>query len=224
VGCRPPGHLFVKRPPAVQRSPAQERVVSPLPAALFSAFGAIAATALLAGDIKRLALALGAIATAILSTRLFELSWLARLEERYATSAHLARRLRRGARCRRVIRRSVPHVAVVTRVTAGLLATVVALLVGAGVGGLSLPLHDPPWWLVAARVATHTLSYIAVLAAGFVWVARSCIRSGDNAAASPHCASPVVSSADLASRFAREDALTVAGALWLLSFAVVALA
>ena len=102
--------------------------------------------------------------------------------------------------------------------------TVVVLLVGAAAGGLSLPLHDPPWWLVAARVATHALGYLAVLAAGFVWVARSAIREWDKAAASRLCASPVVSSADLASRFAREDALTVAGALWLLSFAVVALA
>ena len=101
----------------LQLWPAQERVVSPVPALLFGAFAAIAAAALLTGDIKRLALAAGAIATSILSTRLLELSWLARLEERYATSAHLARRLRRRARCRRVIRRSVPHVAVVARVT-----------------------------------------------------------------------------------------------------------
>ena len=178
----------------------------------------VAAAAACSGDLKRLAAMLTLISGAILGQRFMTLSWLAQLDERYTASAFVERRMRWRHARRQWVRRIAPGTSTIARVAIGLLASVVAIVAFADAYGWALPAQHPPTWLLVVRVTTHALCYLAFAALCFSIVARTCIRDWDQAAASPLCGSAIISSADLAARFAREDAITIAGILWVLSF------
>jgi hypothetical protein len=179
---------------------------------LFGLTGAVAGSAFLRGDVRLLALAVATLGAVATWRDLFEAAWVARIDERYATSRLVAVRLRWRGRRRERVRRSLPAARVTARVSSVVLG--VTLATALGLTGGSVP-ADPPAWLEAVRVATHALSFVAMASLAFVVIATRCVGDWDRAAASPLCPSPIVSGRELAARLSREQASAVARMLLL---------
>jgi hypothetical protein len=210
-------------PQLQQLWPAQERVLSPVALVVIGAPAALVGGALLSGDPRLLALALAGLAAAIGDQRFFTVAWVARLDERFAMSTFVERRLRRRARRRDRIRRLLPAAKAVARRASILVAVAASVAIAAGLAGFVPPASDPPLLLELARVMTYTLSLTAFASFTFVAFAKPLVRDWDEAAGSAPCGSAVVSGAQLASRLEADAAVTAARVLGVLAFAVAAL-
>lgn len=209
--------------PKLQVWPVQERVLSPVALVVIGAPAALVGGALLSRDLKLLALALAAFAAAIGDKRFFTVEWVARLDERFATSTFVERRLRRRARRRDGIRRLLPAAKTVARWTSIMVAVTASFAIAAGLAGFVPPASDPPLMLELVRVMTYTLSLTAFASVTFVVFAKQSIGDWDQAAESALCASGVVSGAQLASRLEGDAAVTAARVLGTLAFVVAVL-
>jgi hypothetical protein len=125
--------------PQLQLWPAQERVLSPVALVVIGAPTALVGGALLSGDLRLLALAIAALAAAIGDKRFFTVEWVARLDERFATSTFVKRRLRRRARRRDLIRCLLPAAKAVARWAGILVAGVASVAIAAGLAGFVPP-------------------------------------------------------------------------------------
>ena len=216
-------HAGAMNGPQLQLWPAQERVLSPVALVVIGAPAALVGGALLSRDLKLLALALAALAAAIGDKRFFTVEWVARLDERFATSTFVERRLRRRAGRRDSIRRLLPAAKTAARWTSIMVAVTASVAIAAGLAGFVPPANDPPLMLELVRVMTYTLSLTAFASVTFVVFAKPSVRDWDQAAGSALCASAVVSGAQLASRLEGDAAVTAARVLGTLAFAVAVL-
>ena len=197
--------------------------MSPVALVVIGAPAALVGGALLSSDLKLLALAPAGLAAAIGDKRFFTVQWVARLDERFATSTFVERRLRRRARRRDLIRRRLPASKTVALWTSILVAVTASVAIAAGLAGFVPPASDPPLLLKLARVMTYTLSLTAFASVTFVAFAKPSVRDWDDAAGSALCASAVVSGAQLATRLESDAAVTAARVLGTLAFAVAVL-
>ena len=209
--------------PQLQLWPAQERVLSPVALVVIGAPAALVGGAVLSGDLRLLALALAGLAAAIGDKRFFAVEWVARLDERFATSTFVEPRLRRRARRRDLIRRLLPAAKTVARWTSILVAVTASVAIAAGLAGFVPPTSDPPLPLELTRVMTYTLSLTAFASVTFVAFAKPSVRDWDEAAGSALCASAVVSGAQLAARLESDAAVTAARVLGIVAFALAVL-
>lgn len=208
--------------PQLQLCPAQERVLSPVALVVIGTPAALVAGALLSGDLTLLTLALAALAAAIGDKRFFTVQWVANLDERFATSTYLERRLRRRARRRNATRRLLPAAKAVARWTSVLVALTGGVAIAAGLAGFAppAPASSPPPLLELTRVITYTLSLTAFASIAFVAFAKPAVRDWDQAAGSALCPSAVLSGTQLASRLESDAAVTTARLLATITFAL----
>lgn len=200
--------------------PAQERVLSPVAGLLLGALATLSVVALARGDLRLLALGLGALGAVIADRRFFEVAWLARLDERYATSGLLQRRLHRRSRRRVLVRRLLPVVSATARTSALLLTATLIGLLGGALAGLAIPGLLPPTVIAIAGVVTRTLSYVGMTSVAFVLMARPYVRDWDQGVQSALCETAVLSGKQLSARLEHDGAITLARLLGLLSLAI----
>lgn len=166
------------------------------------------------GDLTLIAAGLAALGAVITWKDIFEAKWLARVDERYASSRLVLARLRRRERRRRRIRRMLPVASRVARVTSSLIVGLICVALVLTAIGITVP-DDPPWWLRVLRLAAHAVSWLAVGSLGFALIARRAVREWDRAAGRLLCASPVVTGAEIGTRLDREGTSALARLLLL---------
>lgn len=121
---------------------AQERLLSTAAVVVFTAIGIVGIAAVVIGDLALLAVDVGTFGTVIGMADVFRCDWLARIDERYATSPFVERRLHRRGRRRVFIRGLLPNATIVARTTKWLMAATLLLILGAS-SAIGKPARHP---------------------------------------------------------------------------------
>ena len=193
--------------------PAGERILSPFFVCLLFTVLGVVPVALLTGSPLRIIGAVGLVA----SVASWDAEWLApiaRLEERYATSAFVTRRLEWRARRRALLRMLLPRIMFVGRCSACAVGAVGVIAVVAGLCGVPVPTKHPSASLRGARALSYALSFTALVAVAGGRFLRREIRWWDEQAQTPLRPIPVVTAAEMFGRLSHPTAKAVVHGLW----------
>jgi hypothetical protein len=189
--------------------PAGERILSPFFVCLFLAVVGVVPIALLTASPLRI---IGAVGLAA-SFATWDVEWLApiaRLEERYATSAFVTRRLEWRARRRALLRMLLPKIMFVGRCSLCAVGAAGAVALLVGLCGVPAPGKHPSAPLRGAHILSYALSYAALIGTAGGRFLRREIRWWDEQAQTTLRPTPVVTTAEIFGRLSHPTAKAVA--------------
>ena len=189
--------------------PAGERVLSPFFACLLLAVLGVVPVALFTGSPLKI---IGA-AVLIGNVVTWDPEWLqpiTLLEERYATSGFLARRLSRRERRRGHARATLPTVKLAARCSSRFLVVLLVVAVMAAVSGVPVPRNHPAMALRVGHVAFYSLSYVGTFIIFAGLVLRNEVGSWNQQAQTGLRPTAVVTTTEIFGRLSRPRAKTAA--------------
>jgi hypothetical protein len=177
--------------------PAEERLLSPILAAIFVPPVALAVLAVAVGKPLLVVGAISSLAGVAAWGEGFAWKPIERLEEWYAKSSFVTRRLLWRSHRRRLLPAARPTIERICRFALLASALAVSATVIAAAAGMLPPVQDAPLWMRVVRVVTKAFGYVATTSLVSAVFLKREIRSWDRQSASPLRASPVVSSVDV---------------------------